>query len=376
MNENIIPKDLRDPINWKRTYLKNHDVYLCKPKIGTQVTNKFSGITYRTNSYEPYIVSGTCGELSVLNENCLIENYKFVGGFPVSKLDLNLRTTDDGLLDWVHVTCCELERNVYWATYLPLSIRNLDIRSYRGDACANKDGVNHGVGDFLVCSDMNGKPNLNDIWVVNGNVFPKTYDMRAFPGLVSSELINAVTPKPSSILQAKEVSNNIKIDDNNENNYFKPYRSWVKLLSNKIMQYYAKYSNLNIHSMRLNEFKHGHDGNYQMLEDYNYVDFRLTFTAGNSPVEVNIRCMDTGDISNAYADIYLNDGIHSGSLNNKRNAFKERGIKINNFEEEHLVDYFNRLFGVNTQIKRDNNQRNINKPKDKNMVMHIFNMFR
>ena len=25
-------------------------------------------------------------------------------------------------------------------------------------------------------------PNLNDMWIVNGEIFPSTYDMRAFPG--------------------------------------------------------------------------------------------------------------------------------------------------------------------------------------------------
>jgi hypothetical protein len=51
----------------------------------------------------------------------------------------------------------------------------------------NAPGIPHGRGDFIVCADAGGYPNLNDRWVVNGEVFPSTYDMRAFPGLSTEE---------------------------------------------------------------------------------------------------------------------------------------------------------------------------------------------
>jgi hypothetical protein len=51
----------------------------------------------------------------------------------------------------------------------------------------NAPGVPHGKGDFIVCADAGGYPNMNDRWVVNGEIFPSTYDMRAFPGLSTAE---------------------------------------------------------------------------------------------------------------------------------------------------------------------------------------------
>ena len=87
-----------------------------------------------------------------------------------------------------------------WAFHLPLGIRNFPVQTSWGDTLyANRDGIGHGVGDFIVCSDANGMPNLSDMWVVNGEVFPTTYDMRAFPGLGLTGDKAAETPVPKSI---------------------------------------------------------------------------------------------------------------------------------------------------------------------------------
>lgn len=40
---------------------------------------------------------------------------------------------------------------------------------------ANREGVPHGDGDFIVFANKDGKPNPDDSWVVNGMVFNNTY---------------------------------------------------------------------------------------------------------------------------------------------------------------------------------------------------------
>lgn len=40
---------------------------------------------------------------------------------------------------------------------------------------ANREGVPHGNGDFIVFANKDGKPNPDDSWVVNGMVFNNTY---------------------------------------------------------------------------------------------------------------------------------------------------------------------------------------------------------
>jgi hypothetical protein len=44
---------------------------------------------------------------------------------------------------------------------------------------------------------LNGQPNLNDVWVVNGEIFPTTYDMTMFKGL-GGEKLKAETVKPTT----------------------------------------------------------------------------------------------------------------------------------------------------------------------------------
>lgn len=65
---------------------------------------------------------------------------------------------------------------------------------------ANRPEVKHSMGDFLVCTDNNGLPNFNDMWVVNGAIFQNTYDMRAFPGLTGGQMKQGrqTTPRPNT----------------------------------------------------------------------------------------------------------------------------------------------------------------------------------
>ena len=41
----------------------------------------------------------------------------------------------------------------------------------------NASDAPHGDGDYLVCNNVDGSADLSDVWVVNGEIFPKTYDM-------------------------------------------------------------------------------------------------------------------------------------------------------------------------------------------------------
>lgn len=45
----------------------------------------------------------------------------------------------------------------------------------------NLPNAPHGDGDYLVCANKDGQPDLSDVWVVNGAVFPNTYDMSRRP---------------------------------------------------------------------------------------------------------------------------------------------------------------------------------------------------
>ena len=61
-----------------------------------------------------------------------------------------------------------------------LRIYKLQIKIKYGtmlDVNSKNSISDHNQGDYIVCSkNEDGTPNLNDKWVVDGNVFQKTYE--------------------------------------------------------------------------------------------------------------------------------------------------------------------------------------------------------
>lgn len=205
--DNNIMMQLNNPKNWKRTRKKGYEVYVCRPNIGKEVTNKLEGAKYKTDQNKQFVISGTVGETWVIDAGKLAKTYTFIDGSPITPEALKSKMTKSGLIDWMHLkTMPAANAQTNWAFHLPLSTKNFPVQTSRGDTLyANRPGVGHGVGDFLVCSDAGGQPNLNDVWVVNGEVFPTTYDMRAFPGLITDNDKLSETPVPKSILDKDEL---------------------------------------------------------------------------------------------------------------------------------------------------------------------------
>lgn len=198
-----------NPKFWKKTQKKGYNVYACMPKIGTQVVNKLEGAKYATDSNKRFVLSGTVGEQWVIDVGKMAKTYSFADGSPITPDALKRRMQGD-VIDWIQLKTLPGGGGLNWAFYLPANIMNLPVKTSWGDTLmANRPGVEHGVGDFLVCSDAGGKPNLSDMWVVNGQVFPNTYDMRAFPGLVPQKAgVDTNIPKPNSIMTGSNVASN------------------------------------------------------------------------------------------------------------------------------------------------------------------------
>lgn len=203
-----IVNKLEDFRNWKRTNEKNYEIYACMPRIGTKVHNKLENTRYITNEERKFVLSGTMGEEWVIDVTTLSDEYVFADGTPITYDALTKKLTS-GVIDWFKIKPLPGGGKQNWAFHLPLSIKNFPVQTIKGDTLyANRDGVGHGVGDFIVASDLGGYPNLNDIWIVNGIVFPNTYDMRSFPGLITADKRVAVnTPVPKSLLERDDFGN-------------------------------------------------------------------------------------------------------------------------------------------------------------------------
>ena len=197
--------DIRDINNWKRTSKKQYEVYVCRPKIGTKVVNRLEGAEYVTDQNKQFVISGTRGERWAIDGEKLAKTYCTLTG---ERLGANIlsKAHRDGTIDWLKIKTIQSANGgaCNWAFHMPIHIaefRNFPVRTSWGDVLyANRDGVAHGRGDFLVCADAGGRPNFNDMWVVNGEVFITTYDLRGFRGLGDIGTVEA--PKPSAIVHS------------------------------------------------------------------------------------------------------------------------------------------------------------------------------
>ena len=68
-------------------------------------------------------------------------------------------------------------RDSYYAMYVPKHL-NVTLETARGDVLhTNLTNAPHGEGDYLICTiGEDGGPNLSDVWVLNGLIFPNCYD--------------------------------------------------------------------------------------------------------------------------------------------------------------------------------------------------------
>lgn len=192
---NNIMSEIQNIKNWKKTHKKSYEIYMCRPKLGTKCSNKLEGANYTTNEKMQFILSGTVGELWVIGVDKLAKTYTFLDGTPITPDTLKKKCDKQGNIPWT-ILKTRPDAVTNWAFLLPKTITNFPIQTSWGTLIANRPGVQHGFGDFLICSDNNGQPNLNDMWVVNGLVFPKTYDLHAFPNMFNDTIIKASLKYP------------------------------------------------------------------------------------------------------------------------------------------------------------------------------------
>lgn len=187
-----------DVTQYKRTKKKSYSVYVCMPKIGTNVQNKLEMSNYVTSEQKRFVIMGTVGETWVIDDNKLAKTYQFTDGSPITPQSLSKRVVSVGgiqLIDWMHLETQPGGGGLNWAMFIPKK-HTFQIPTAWGDVLTvNDPRTRHGKGDFIVCADAGGRPNIADRWVVNGEVFPTTYDMRAFPNMGAAIAKEIARPK-------------------------------------------------------------------------------------------------------------------------------------------------------------------------------------
>ncbi len=305
----------------------------------------------------------------------------FADGFPVSNETLTLKCNTDGQMDWQKMKT-RADANTNWAMLIPKEVENFPVQTSWGDTLlANRPGIEHGLGDFLVCADNGyGQPNLNDVWVVNGAVFPTTYDLHAFPNMFSQEVTTASTPYPTKNFVRSNIANGV-FNNESDNSKSDKFMEMAKEVASNLATYYGQSIGANIQNAELNFKKSGLEGNYIMNHDYNYWRYRynVMYTNGSSIVITITAMTESGNQEvDPYISIEADNGLVKTSLRKMCSASAPCYEKGKNYSKLTGEDYgvvVNRLQGKevqNTGIQGVQNNRTSNNHKKPKSIFGLF----
>ena len=251
--------DFNNPSSYRNCSKKIYEIYVCMPPKNTVVINNLeqadvvkmlngktyftvddlermqkngderfniisqavnSGKAYLVSEKTPFVLCGTVGEMWTIKADKLAGTYNFLQGnqpYQINQQSLNQRLRKDGLLDWTLVRVSQkATQGKNMACFVPSSQKG-QIRTSRGAVLSiNGVGVAHGKGDFVVCTKLpNGKPNLGDRWIVNGEIFATTYNNQGWTDCLKSSSAKSITIDSLPKLVPQHSENNDKGVDPN-----------------------------------------------------------------------------------------------------------------------------------------------------------------
>lgn len=123
-----------------------------------------------TDDGETVVLKGTRDEIWTSPLSKVITRYTKPDGSEISIEDF---AEKDVFIDIVTIPT----RDTYYAMYVPKDITVI-VETAQGDVLnTNLPNAPHGEGDYLICTiGEDGGPNLSDVWVLNGLIFPDCYD--------------------------------------------------------------------------------------------------------------------------------------------------------------------------------------------------------
>lgn len=199
--------------NWFVTSEKQQIVYMCRPQQGTKVYNKNDNTYEQTTKIKQFIVSDQTGIQRVVTGKEVATKYKFMSGEEVTQKKLTSILQEDGTIGWQQMMInSDLIGRKLWAIHIPSEIINQPIiMAGQPDRIQyiNRSGVQHGNGDFLVTTDIEGFPDFDNLRVINGEDFQKIYKM---PGQPEEKAVT--TDKPAEIVNKKQQTENKKTQNN------------------------------------------------------------------------------------------------------------------------------------------------------------------
>ena len=142
---------------------KEYTVQVYKPPLNTKVYNYLEDSIDYTDETKPYVIIGLLNEKWTMNEKKLIQIYN-VDISKITEIPIHITTK----------TNKDAPQN--FCIHIPLFIQFEIITKFKNKLKANRSEVEHDLGDYLLFTNINGRPNLDDKWIVNGQIFEKTYE--------------------------------------------------------------------------------------------------------------------------------------------------------------------------------------------------------
>ena len=157
--------------NWFLTGKKKYTVQAMMVSKETTFYNDLENVNLiATDDGETVVLKGTRDEIWTSPLSQVITTYTKPDGSELCKEDF---ADKDVFIDIVTIPT----KDKYYAMHVPDNI-TVTVETAQGNVLhTNLKNAQHGEGDYLVCTIReDGEPNLSDVWVLNGLIFPNCYD--------------------------------------------------------------------------------------------------------------------------------------------------------------------------------------------------------
>jgi hypothetical protein len=157
--------------NWFLTGKKQYTVQAMMVSKETTFHNDLEVVDLvAADDGETVVLKGSRDEIWTSPLSQVLERYTLPDGNRLCKEDF---ASKDAFIDIVTIPT----RDTYYAMHVPKDI-TVVVETAQGDVLhTNLPNSTHGEGDYLICTiGEDGNPNLSDVWVLNGSIFPECYD--------------------------------------------------------------------------------------------------------------------------------------------------------------------------------------------------------
>ena len=133
---------------------------------GTKVYNFLEDVYYVADENKGIRLTGTVGEEWLIDAKKLAKTYSYYDGSAI---------TIDSIPSEPFMVTTIVDDSAP-TVFAVRTTKQEEVKTSWGDVLtANRDGIPHGDGDFIVHANKDGQADPDDGWVVNGLVFANTY---------------------------------------------------------------------------------------------------------------------------------------------------------------------------------------------------------